>query len=91
MVLKIGASRRYEPLPQGLRALTALGGPARKGNPTLARRQHSPEPDSKLSQPTPVDQHYENLRAGMRGLVTEPGMTTYYKFISWTICFSSLG
>ena len=42
MVLKIGASRRYEPLPQGLRALTALGGPARKGNPTLARRQNLP-------------------------------------------------
>ena len=33
-----------------------------------------PEPDSKLSQPTPVDQHYENLCAGMRGLVTELGV-----------------
>jgi hypothetical protein len=42
MVPKIGASRRYEALPEGLRAMTALGGPARTGNPTLARRQHSP-------------------------------------------------
>jgi hypothetical protein len=35
-------TRRYEPLPEGLRAITALGGPARTANPTLARRQHSP-------------------------------------------------
>jgi hypothetical protein len=54
MVLKIGASRRYEPLPEGLRAMTALGGPARTGNPTLARRQHSPRADSKLSNPAPA-------------------------------------
>jgi hypothetical protein len=31
MVPKIGASRRYEPLPEGLRAMTALGGPCANG------------------------------------------------------------
>jgi hypothetical protein len=33
-----------------------------------------PEPHSKLSNPTPIDQLYENLRAGMRGLFTELGV-----------------
>jgi hypothetical protein len=71
MVPKIGASRRYEPLPEGLRAMTALGGPARTGNPTLARRQHSPRARLQTVQSDAGDQHYENLRAGTRGLFTE--------------------
>jgi hypothetical protein len=36
---KIGGSRRYEPLPEGLRAVIA-GGAARNGNPAAPRRQH---------------------------------------------------
>jgi hypothetical protein len=74
MVLKIGASRRYEPLPEGLRAKTALGGAARTGNPTLARRQHSPRARLPTVQSDASDQHYENLRAGGRGLFTELGV-----------------
>jgi hypothetical protein len=73
MVQKIGASRRYEPLPEG-RALTALGGPARTGNPTLARRQNSPRARLQTVQSDAGDQHYENLRAGTRGLFTELGV-----------------
>src|SRR5687768_7102175 len=74
MVRKIGKSRRYEPLPEGLRALTAL----------LVLREHiirpllaasgQSEPPSKPANPTPVDHHYENLRAGMRGLFNELGV-----------------
>ena len=74
MVLKIGASRRYEPLPEGLRAMTALGGPARTSNPTLARRQHSPRARLQTVKSDAGDQHYENLRVGMRGLFTELGV-----------------
>lgn len=74
MVRKIGKSRRYEPVPEGLRALTAL----------LLLREHiirpllaasgQPEPPSKPAHPTQVDHHYENLRAGMRGLFNELGL-----------------
>jgi hypothetical protein len=54
MVPKIGASRRYEPLPEGLRAMTALGGPARTVIRPLLAASTRPEPDSKLSNPTPA-------------------------------------
>jgi hypothetical protein len=74
MVPKIGASRRYQPLLEGLRAMTALGGPARTGNPTLARRQHSPRARLQTVQSDAGDQHYENFRAGTRGLFTELGV-----------------
>lgn len=39
IVRKIGGSRRYEPLPEGLRAVIA-GGVARNGNPATPCRQH---------------------------------------------------
>jgi hypothetical protein len=74
MVRKIGKSRRYEPVPEGLRAMTAL----------LVLREHiirpllaasgQPEPPSKPTNPIPVDHHYENLRAGMRSLFNELGV-----------------
>ena len=74
MVLKIGASRRYQPLPEGLRALTALVVLREKVIRPLLAASTRPEPHSKLSNPTPIDQHYENLRAGMRGFFTELGV-----------------
>jgi hypothetical protein len=74
MVPKIGTSHRDEPLPERLRAMTALGGPARTGNPTLARRQHSPRARLQTVQSDAGDQHYENLRAGTRGLFTGQGV-----------------
>jgi hypothetical protein len=74
MVRKIGASRRYEPLHQGLRALTALVVLRGKLIRPLLAASIRPEPHSTLSNPTPVDQHYENLRAGMRGLFNELGL-----------------
>jgi hypothetical protein len=86
MVLKIGASRRYEPIPEGLRALTALVVLREKVIRPLLAASTRPEPHSKLSNPTPIDQHYENLRAGMRGLFTELGVAAYTS----TIYFSSL-
>jgi len=74
MVLKIGALRRYEPLPAGLRALTALVVLREKVIRPLLAASTRPELHSKLSNPTPIDQHYENLRVGMRGLFTELGV-----------------
>lgn len=66
-VRKIGNSRRYETTPKGIRAMAALAvlrdkviKPllAASCDPTL-----SPEANA-----IPLDQHYENVRCGMRGL-----------------------
>jgi hypothetical protein len=54
--------------------MTALAGLREKVTRPLLAASTRPEPDSKLSKPTPVDQHYENLRTGMRGLFTELGV-----------------
>jgi hypothetical protein len=74
MVQKIGASRRYETLHEGLRALTALEVLREKLIRPLLAASTRPQPHAKLSNPTLIDQHYENLRAGMRGLFNELGV-----------------
>lgn len=74
MVRKIGKSRRYEPVPEGLRALTALLVLREKIIRPLLAASGQPEPPSKPVNPTPLDHHYENLRAGMRGLFNELGV-----------------
>jgi hypothetical protein len=74
MVRKIGASRRYEPLQQGLRTLTALVVLREKIIRPLLAASTRPQPHSKLSNPTPIDQHYENLRVCMQGLFIELGV-----------------
>ena len=74
MVRKIGVSRRYESLPDGLRAMTALVVLREKVIRPLLAASTRPEPHSKLSNPTPIDQHYENLRAGMHRLFIELGV-----------------
>jgi hypothetical protein len=74
MVRKIGKSRRYEPVPEGLRAMTALVVLREKIiRPLLAASTH-PEPQSQLAHPTPIDHCYESLRAGMRDLFTALGV-----------------
>jgi len=74
MVRKIGKSRRYEPVPEGLRALTALLLLREYIIRPLLAASGQPEPPSKPAHPTQVDHHYENLRAGMRGLFNELGL-----------------
>jgi hypothetical protein len=73
MVRKIGASRRYEPLHQGLRVLLLWWSCEKVIRPLLAANTR-PQTHSKLSNPTPIDQHYENLRIGMHRLFIELGM-----------------
>lgn len=74
MVRKIGASRRYEPLHEGLRAMTALVVLREKVIRPLLAASTRPEPHAKRSNPASIDQHYENLRASMRGLFIELGV-----------------
>jgi hypothetical protein len=74
MVNKIGLSRRYEPIPEGLRAMTALLVLREKVIRPLLAASSRPEVDAKLNNPTPIDQHYETLRLGMRGLFNAWGI-----------------
>jgi len=74
MVRKIGASRRYESLHPGLRALTALVVLREKIIRPLLAASNRPQLHSKLSNPTLIDQHYENLRIGMHGLFIQLGV-----------------
>jgi hypothetical protein len=74
MVTKIGKSRRYEPAPEGLRSLTALLVLREKIIKPLLAASGQPQPASKPVNPIPLDHHYENLRAGMRGLFNELGL-----------------
>jgi hypothetical protein len=74
MVDRIGKSRRYETVGEGLRSLTALLVLREKIiKPLLAASGQSPPP-SQPANPTPIDHHYESLRAGMRDLFIELGL-----------------
>ena len=74
MVRKIGKSRRYEPVPEGLRSLTALLVLRDKIIRPLLAASAQPEPPAQPANPIPMDHHYESLRAGMRNLFTELGI-----------------
>jgi hypothetical protein len=74
MVRKIGNSRRYEPIPEGLRALTALLVLREKIIKPLLAASGQPQPSSRPANPTPIDHHYESLRLSMRDLFRELGM-----------------
>jgi hypothetical protein len=74
LIRKIGTSRRYEAEPDGLRAMTALVILREKVIRPLLAASRQPESQTKPSHPTPVDQHYEHLRVGMRDLFTVLGV-----------------
>jgi hypothetical protein len=74
MVRKIGKSRRYDALPDGLRAITALVVLRENVIRPLLAASGRAEPQSKLANPIPIDHHYENLRASMRELFTALGI-----------------
>mgnify|MGYP000193047181 CR=1 FL=1 len=74
MVRKIGKSRRYEPVPEGLRALTALLLLREKIIRPLLAASGQPEPAGEPANPVPIDHHYESLRAAMRVLFTDIGI-----------------
>ena len=74
MVSKIGKSRRYESVPEGLRSLTALLVLREKVIRPLLAASRPPQPPLQPINPTPIDRHYESLRAGMRALFNELGL-----------------
>jgi hypothetical protein len=68
LVGKIGNSRRYQPTPKGLRAMAALAVLRDKViKPLLAATCH-PSPHPETQDPARIDEHYDNIRSGMRRL-----------------------
>ena len=74
MVSKIGKSRRYEPVLEGLRSLTALLVLREKIIRPLLAASGQPPPAATPANPTPIDHHYESLRVGMHDLFTDLGI-----------------
>jgi hypothetical protein len=74
MIRKIGKSRRYEPVPEGLRAITALLILREKVIRPLLAASCQPEASAKPLSPTPIDRHYEGIRTAMRSLFTALGV-----------------
>ena len=65
---KIGNSRRYQPAPKGLRAMAAIAVLRDKViKPLLAAGCH-PSLHPETQDPARIDEHYDNLRSGMRRL-----------------------
>jgi hypothetical protein len=74
IVQRIGQTRHYEAAPAGLRAITALVVLRNKAiKPLLAAAQEL-RPRRGAQNPTPLDAHYDAVRAAMRGVFHELGI-----------------
>jgi hypothetical protein len=74
MVQRLGHSRRYQPVPQGLKALTARVVLRHKVIEPLLAAATQTRPARGGQNPTRLDQYYETLRTGMQGLFHELGL-----------------
>ncbi len=68
LVGKIGNSRRYQPTPNGLRAMAALAVLRDKVIKPLLAASCNPSLRLEPQDPARIDEHYANLCSGMRGL-----------------------
>lgn len=68
IVRRIGGTRRYDVIPTGLRAITALVVLRTKTIKPLLAAAQSLRPSRKARNPRPLDRHYEDLRAAMQGV-----------------------
>jgi hypothetical protein len=74
MVERIGPTRHYQATPAGLKAIAALVVLREKAiRPLLAAAQEI-RPSRGAQNPTPLDRHYETVRAGMAGIFRELGV-----------------
>jgi hypothetical protein len=74
IVRRIGSTRRYEPVPSGLRAITALLVLRDKAiRPLLAAAQDI-APTHAAQNPRTIDRHYHDLRLAMQGVFHELGI-----------------
>ena len=74
MVGRMEKTRRYEPIREGLRVITALLTLRNKVlQPLLAAAQQL-RPSHGAPNPAPIDRHYQTLRLGMEGVFHELGI-----------------
>ena len=73
IVRRIGHTRRYEPLPAGLRAMTALLVLRNKAIKPLLAAAQPLRPTRRAHNPKPIDAHYQAIRAAMKGVFHELG------------------
>jgi hypothetical protein len=74
IVRRIGRTRRYEPIPTGLRALTALVVLRNKAIKPLLAAAEQLRPTRGAQNPRAIDRHYDAIRLGMRGVFDELGL-----------------
>ena len=74
IVRRIGQTRRYEPLPTGLRAMTALLVLRNKAIKPLLAAARPLHPARGAHNPKPIDAHYHAIRVAMKGVFHELGL-----------------
>src|SRR6266403_1795016 len=74
LVRRIGHTRRYEPLPTGLRAMTALLVLRDKAIKPLLAAAQPLRPRRRPHNPKPIDLHYAAIQIAMRGVFHELGL-----------------
>ena len=75
IVRRIGHTRRYEPLPSGLRAMTALLVLRNKAIKPLLAAAQPLCPTRGPRNPKPIDRHYHTISVAMKGVFHELGLT----------------
>jgi hypothetical protein len=74
IVRRIGHTRRYEPLPTGLRAMTALVVLRNKAIKPLLAAAQPLHPSRRAHNPKPIDAHYQTIKAAMQGVFHQFGL-----------------
>src|SRR3989449_3777752 len=74
IVRRIGHTRRYEPLPTGLRAMTALLVLRDKAIKPLLAAAQARHPARGAHNAKPIDTHYQAIRVAMKGVFHELGL-----------------
>jgi hypothetical protein len=74
IVRRIGHTRRYEPLPSGLRAMTALLVLRNKAIKPLLAAAQPLCPTRGPHNPKPIDRHYHTINVAIKGVFHELGL-----------------
>ena len=74
VVRRIGQTRRYEPIPNGLRAMAALVVLRNKAIKPLLAAAQGLRPSRGAQNPSPIDTHYDTIRTAMCGVFQVLGL-----------------
>jgi hypothetical protein len=74
IVSRIPKTTRYEPIAEGLKAMTALVVLRDKAIKPLLAAAHQTRPTPGAQNPTQLDMHYQAIRVGMQGVFHELGL-----------------